>query len=52
MSLLPTVRQFRDDLPVDRGLRVYKTREVERMAHAVTLSTVTRIGLSALPDSQ
>jgi hypothetical protein len=45
------VRQFRDDLPVDRGLRVHKALEVERIAHAATPSTVTRTGLSAMPDS-
>jgi hypothetical protein len=51
MCLLPTVRQFLDDLPVDRGLRVHKAPEVEQIVHAATPSTVTRTGLSALPDS-
>jgi hypothetical protein len=48
MGLLPTVRQFRD-LPVDRGLRIHKAPEVERIAS--TPPTVARTGLSALPDS-
>src|SRR5271170_5606616 len=34
MCLLPTVRQFLDDLPVDRGLCVHKAPEVERVVHA------------------
>jgi hypothetical protein len=37
MCLLPAVRQLLDDLPVDRGLRVYKAPEVERIGHATTL---------------
>jgi hypothetical protein len=40
MCLLPTMRQFLDDLPVDRGLRVNKAPEVERIAHVATPSTV------------
>jgi len=51
MCLLPAVRQLLDDLPVDRGLRVHKAPEVERSLMQQLFSTVTRTGLSALPDS-
>jgi hypothetical protein len=46
-----SVRQFLDDLPVDRGLRVDKAPEVERIVHGTTPSTVVGTGLSAVPDS-
>jgi hypothetical protein len=37
-----SARQFLDDLPVDRGLRVHEALEVERIAHRATPSTIVR----------
>jgi hypothetical protein len=51
MCLLPTMRQFLDDPPVDRRLCVDKAPEVEGIVHAATFSTATGKGLSSVPDS-
>jgi hypothetical protein len=36
VCLFSSARQFLDDLPVDRGLRVHEALEVERIAYAAT----------------